>query len=787
MKIIFFILIIIASLFSTEKKINIKIVNSNNIPISNANVYCGTNGTISNKDGYSTIICNENDILQIKHISYNYYQKKVSELDNIIIMTNADILLDDIVVYGGIGKTEYAGNIKILSSNQSKSSIQSHFESLINSIPEVHYSSGTSRARYFQIRGIGELSQFSGEGAPHFYISTIIDNIDFSGIGGVTLLDDIKQIEIFKGPQSTIYGPNAMGGAINFISKKAHNNKEFKTSFKIGNYNTNKIAATLNLPLTEYLSSRITFSQSTTDGMIYNEYLESNDSNSKNENMIKLSFNYNANKNKNIILFAYHINLDNKYNQWTPDNNGFTTYSDYQGYDKQKTNAFSITKTNKINNLTITNISSYSKSNIQYSYDADWGNLEYWASSPYNWYENNTELFSEESCNLSPGYYPCYFDYYFSDLTNREKKIKSKEIRFAFKNIITGFYFSNLKEIDIRDGWIFAGNAENIHSTFKISNSSIYLKFKKILNKTKINTTFRYDYYRTKNILTYSIYNWETSEYDYYYPDDSLNEDKLIGANIDLNHEINQHNKINISLSKGHKTSGINQSPNFPNNKYYNNEDSYNLEFGYTTSRKNINIKLTTFYLKRINPQLRLFAQHDTSNPTSFDYATFNGDKGKSYGFESSLSLKINHIITCNSSLSYLKAYINSFEFNGVNYGDREPAHSPKFNYNINLLFNFNHLIDGLSINLEKNHTDKFYFDDQNSHMSKPYSIINTNIIYQINKNINFIVWGKNITDEIYATRGYTFILDPTWIERDYKSYGDRKSLGISINYNLIK
>ena len=134
-----------------------------------------------------------------------------------------------------------------------------------------------------------------------------------------------------------------------------------------------------------------------------------------------------------------------------------------------------------------------------------------------------------------------------------------------------------------------------------------------------------------------------------------------------------------------------------------------------------------------------------------------------------------------------LNTSVNNFEFNGNNYGDRKPAHSPKFNYSINLLFNLNHLIDGLTFNLENNHVDKFYFDDQNSHMSKPYSIINTNIIYQINKNINVIVWGKNITDEIYATRGYTFILDPTWIERDYKSYGDRKSLGISINYNLIK
>ena len=69
-----------------------------------------------------------------------------------------------------------------------------HFEDIINSTPILNYSAGTSRPRYFQIRGIGELSQFSGEGAPHFYVSTIIDNIDFSGIGGIGLLEDIKLI-----------------------------------------------------------------------------------------------------------------------------------------------------------------------------------------------------------------------------------------------------------------------------------------------------------------------------------------------------------------------------------------------------------------------------------------------------------------------------------------------------------------------------------------------------------------------------------------------------------------
>ena len=70
--------------------------------------------------------------------------------------------------------------------------------------------------------------------------------------------------------------------------------------------------------------------------------------------------------------------------------------------------------------------------------------------------------------------------------------------------------------------------------------------------------------------------------------------------------------------------------------------------------------------------------------------------------------------------------------------------------------------------------------------MSTPYSIINTNIEYKID-NIILIFWGKNITNQIYATRGYTFVLDPTWIEGDYRSYGDKTSFGLSVNFNIKK
>ena len=48
-------------------------------------------------------------------------------------------------------------------------------------VPNLNWSGGTSRPRYFQLRGIGELEQY--QGAPNPSVGFLIDDIDFSGVG----------------------------------------------------------------------------------------------------------------------------------------------------------------------------------------------------------------------------------------------------------------------------------------------------------------------------------------------------------------------------------------------------------------------------------------------------------------------------------------------------------------------------------------------------------------------------------------------------------------------------
>ena len=105
---------------------------------------------------------------------------------------------------------------------------------MIKRVSNLNWAGGTSRPRYFQLRGIGERSQYFGEGPPNFSVGYVLDDIDLSGLGMVGQLIDIDQIEVFKGPQSSVFGSNAIGGVISLRSGKPDKKNAFRYSFTFG-------------------------------------------------------------------------------------------------------------------------------------------------------------------------------------------------------------------------------------------------------------------------------------------------------------------------------------------------------------------------------------------------------------------------------------------------------------------------------------------------------------------------------------------------------------------------
>lgn len=74
----------------------------------------------------------------------------------------------------------------------------------------------------------------------------------------LALFQDIERIEVLRGPQGTLYGRNATGGAINVISKRPVDEREFSVDATVGNYDARSVQAVANMPLIrERLAMRV--------------------------------------------------------------------------------------------------------------------------------------------------------------------------------------------------------------------------------------------------------------------------------------------------------------------------------------------------------------------------------------------------------------------------------------------------------------------------------------------------------------------------------------------------
>ena len=126
-----------------------------------------------------------------------------------------DEVLDEIVVTADFRERSVAEvpySVSVMDAAFIEETAVQHFEELVNIVPNMNWSGDGHRARYFQIRGVGELEQY--QGAPNPSIGFLIDDIDFSGIGTVATLFDIQSVEVLRGSQGSRYGANALGGLI---------------------------------------------------------------------------------------------------------------------------------------------------------------------------------------------------------------------------------------------------------------------------------------------------------------------------------------------------------------------------------------------------------------------------------------------------------------------------------------------------------------------------------------------------------------------------------------------
>ncbi|QZP09195.1 TonB-dependent receptor [Caenibius sp. WL] len=119
------------------------------------------------------------------------------------------------------------------------------------------------------IRGVGNIDDQITQDPS---VAVYVDGIYVGRSQGLASdIAEIERIEVLRGPQGSLYGRNATGGAINFVSRPPQLGKfEAKQVVSVGNYDYLRTRTRLNIPLGETLAVELGYVHSEKDGYVKN-------------------------------------------------------------------------------------------------------------------------------------------------------------------------------------------------------------------------------------------------------------------------------------------------------------------------------------------------------------------------------------------------------------------------------------------------------------------------------------------------------------------------------------
>ena len=623
-----------------------------------------------------------------------------------------------------------------------------HVEDILNLAPNVNISAGASRGQFFQIRGIGERSQFSSPLNPS--VGLIIDGIDFSRTGGAATLFDIEQVEVLRGPQGTRFGTNALAGVINLQSKQPTDELDIHFETGIVEYGTRSLGLAIGGPVIEdTLLGRLSIHSHRSDGYMDNDFLNRSNTQDRDELTARGQLKWLINNDLTVDLNLLHLNIDNGYDAFTLDNSR-NSLSDEPGQDTQHTNAIALkTDWRASSAVQIQTATSYSKSDIVYSYDADWGFVGQFAAGlfPYS----ATEEFKRGREN---------YGFELKALSNEDGRLFSGRSEWV---IGVNFLMQN-EDLDLSSDF---GDLINEYET---ENISLFAQLDtKLSQKLTLITGLRIEHFEADYKDSNGI-DIDTNEV-------------LFGGKVGLNFQINDDHLLYTSLSRGYKSGGINNNDALPASELeFDTEYMWTLETGVKSLwlEGDLMTSISIFYSSRRDAQVK------SSVPVgigAFEDSVTNAAKGNNYGLEAEIDWSATDDIRLFTAVGLLHASFDSYENPRlVGIEDRRMAHAPAYTFTVGTEVAIS---PSLTFNANVEGKDEFYFSNSHNAESNSYALTNASLEYRTG-DWTMTLWGRNLFDKEYATRGFFFGNNPAkgYIDENYIQLGDPRVVGLSLAWD---
>ena len=677
--------------------------------------------------------------------------------------------IEEIIIKGDWRQTsadQEDSSVFVLDEEIIKSQPLKHFEQLSYLVPNLNFAASDSRARYFQIRGIGERSGY--QGTPNSSVGFLIDDIDYSGQGGIATTFDLDQIEIYRGPQGSRIGANALAGLIYIKTKDPTDKFEGTSEFTIGSYGTKSAGVAFGGPLkvNNDLSYRLVLRKDKSNGYRKNLYLNKSDTSRKDEATARLKINWKFDDQTSIDFLVMQVDIDDPADIWTIDGS-LNTLSDRPGMDSQKTNAYGLKVFRALNGFEIQSLTSSTDTDVVFSYDADWGNPDSHAPYIYNYFSETLRDRSSFS---------------------QEFRLISDKSDFLSNNLlewVVGMNYLELKETNLKyDDGIYGDPADPYGPYFSESSSSSSYKSENFSFFGNIDYLLSES---TRISLGLRMEDWKSKYSDSF--GESFNpSNEMSGGKISLIKNIDSGSNIFISIAKGYKQGGFNLGLGLGgdisiNDLTYDPEFLTNYEIGINSKIMNskLNIESVIFYSDREDQQVLISTQVDPTDPNTFSFLTQNAAEGINYGLEINLDMQLTNDFDIFANLGILKTEIKNWE-SRLDLEGRSQAHAPERSYALG----FNWALQANTyLSADVTGKSEFYYSDSHNNKSKSYNLMNINYGYEKN-NWTYGLWVRNVFDTYYSVRGFYFGNEaPNFEDTLYERHGDPRHMGISVRYDF--
>ena len=676
-------------------------------------------------------------------------------------LAGADEGIDEIIVtadFRARSITKLPSSISVMDAADIAAAAVQHFEELVNIVPNLNWSGDGHRARYFQIRGVGELEQY--QGAPNPSIGFLIDDIDFSGIGTVATLFDIQSVEILRGSQGSRYGANALGGLIYMRSTVPTAERNGRVQLIAGQDNAISVGAAFGGAFgdSETSTFRVSAQKHESNGYRDNTYLGREDTNGRDETTLRARLRLQPSAVLDVNVAVMYSNIDDGYDAFSLDNS-YTMLSDKPGRDAQESLGASVrVEWSGPGFMTLTSITAMADSEIDFSFDADWGNDDSWA--------------------------PVTYDYV--SLSERSRKTMSQEFRLTSND--AGRWFSNTTD------WLFGFYIQNLREDLATLNlGDYYDPFYDFADS--LDDAFGSDFEAT-NVALFGLLDHDlgaatrlsfglrverrTADYVDTAGVAAKPAETMWGGELGISHDFGETMTAFASLSKGYKAGGFNLGDVPQEVRNFAAEELWTIEAGIkaTLLRNTLRLNASVFHHRRVDQQVRTSFQLDPGDPTSFGFATINVDEGKTFGVEAGLRWFPEDQWEFYADVGLLDATFGNIPPPLDYLSGRNQAHEPRYTFAAGMVYRHP---NGMFARLDATAKGAFYFDVSHDQKSTAYELVNARVGYAGDQWL-LSVWARNIFDRNYAVRGFYFGNQPPDFPNTlYTRLGDPRQIGVTI------